>query len=114
MVTYALIRPRPICPDRKMQYLVDYYEALLRLRFNCGDVRCYRDLARLRGLRYMTWEDSSKVFEHDKDSHEQYSANPKFWNYAFDPQEFVRLLIKARNWLLENPRFAHLRTHEEL
>jgi len=62
----------------------------------------------------MTWEDSSKIFEHDKDSHEQYGSNPKFWNYTFDQHEFVRLLMKARNWLLENPRFAHLRVHEEL
>ena len=84
-------------------------------RFNCGDIRCYRDLARLQGLRYLTWEDDSKVFEHDQEGDGPYKDNSKFWNFSFDVEEFVRLVRKARTWLLEHPRFAHLRTqHLEL
>ena len=96
--------------------LADFFKLsmIFRFRFNCGDIRCYRDLARLRGLRYMTWENSSKVFEHDKNLHESYGNHAKFWNFTFDPDEFVRLLTKARNWLIENPRFSHLRRHSEL
>lgn len=75
--------------------------------YNCGDIRCYRDLAGLRGVTYMTWEDASKVTEHDKDGHERYSGNSKFWNYSFDVEEFIRLVSKARDTLLEHNRFRH-------
>lgn len=78
-------------------------------RYNCGDIRCYRDLAGLRGVTYMTWEDASKVTEHNKDDHERYSANSKFWNYSFDVEEFLRLVRKARDKLLEHDRFHHFR-----
>ena len=29
--------------------------------YNCDDADCYLDLARLRGLKYFTWEDPKKV-----------------------------------------------------
>ncbi|VDP06822.1 unnamed protein product [Soboliphyme baturini] len=29
--------------------------------YNCGDKDCYKDLARLRGVKYFTWEDESKL-----------------------------------------------------
>lgn len=57
----------------------------------------------------MTWEDASKVTEHDKDIHEQYHSNSKFWNYSFDVEEFVRLVKKARDKLLEDDRFSQFR-----
>jgi len=36
------------------------------LRYNCGDERCYLDLARLRGVHYITWRRQNKVFPQDK------------------------------------------------
>lgn len=35
-------------------------------RYNCQDDSCYRDLARLRGVRYVTWQQMNKVFPQDK------------------------------------------------
>lgn len=35
-------------------------------RYNCQDESCYRDLARLRGVRYVTWQRMNKVFPQDK------------------------------------------------
>lgn len=35
-------------------------------RYNCQDESCYRDLARLRGVRYVTWQKMNKVFPQDK------------------------------------------------
>lgn len=77
--------------------------------YNCGDIRCYRDLAGLRGVKYMTWEDSAKLKEHDKGVHERYGSNSKFWNYSFDVEEFIRLVRKARDTLLEHERFTHFK-----
>lgn len=76
--------------------------------YNCGDIRCYRDLAALRGLQYLTWEDDSKIQDHDRGVHPQYGDHTKFWNFSFDVEEFIRLVRKARNMLLENDRFRHL------
>nr|XP_039263977.1 EGF domain-specific O-linked N-acetylglucosamine transferase-like [Styela clava] len=77
--------------------------------YNCGDIRCYRDLAGLRGLRYLTWEDESKVRDHDRGIHPHYGDHAKFWNFSFDVEEFIRLVRKARNMLLETDRFRHLK-----
>ncbi|CAK8675539.1 unnamed protein product [Clavelina lepadiformis] len=81
--------------------------------YNCGDIRCYRDLPRLRRLRYLTWEDASKVKEHDKNQHREYGDHAKFWNFTFDVKEFVRLVKIARSWILEHPRFQHLRGNRD-
>lgn len=35
-------------------------------RYNCGDANCYQDLARLRGIKYMTWEDLTKLKPEDE------------------------------------------------
>lgn len=60
---------------------------------NCGDPNCYHDLARLRGVNYMTWEDENFVESieagYEDETHE------KFKNYNFDPDEFGRLVAKA-------------------
>lgn len=34
--------------------------------YNCDDPACYRDLARLRGVNYMTWEKSDKIVPEDE------------------------------------------------
>lgn len=69
--------------------------ALLFELYNCGDTNCYRDLARLRGVSYVTWENQDKVFEKTEELHPQYSDHPKFRNYAFDVREFMRLVEQA-------------------
>lgn len=35
-------------------------------RHNCEDAGCYSDLARLRGVKYFTWQKSHKVFPEDE------------------------------------------------
>jgi protein O-GlcNAc transferase len=35
-------------------------------RYNCEDSGCYYDLARLRGVKYMTWEKKDKLFQEDE------------------------------------------------
>lgn len=40
--------------------------AFVPLRYNCQDESCYRDLARLRGIRYATWQKMDKVLPQDK------------------------------------------------
>lgn len=34
-------------------------------RYNCEDANCYKDLGRLRGVGYFTWEDTSKLIQQD-------------------------------------------------
>jgi protein O-GlcNAc transferase len=70
--------------------------------YNCGDVNCYKDLARLRGIHYMTWQDSSKLQQEDEGHHPTLGAHQKFTNYEFDVQEFLRLVHQAAE---------HVRTH---
>lgn len=35
-------------------------------RYNCEDTECYKDLARLRGVNYMTWENKEKLVQQDE------------------------------------------------
>jgi len=35
-------------------------------RYNCEDESCYLDLARLRGIKYITWQDKSKLIQEDE------------------------------------------------
>lgn len=69
--------------------------ALLFELYNCGDRNCYQDLARLRGISYMTWQNEDKVVEKTEELHPRYGDNPKFRNYAFDVREFMRLVEQA-------------------
>ncbi|KAF7693436.1 EGF domain-specific O-linked N-acetylglucosamine transferase [Silurus meridionalis] len=63
--------------------------------YNCQDEGCYRDLARLRGVHYLTWQRADKVFAQDKGHHPTLGDHPKFTNYTFDPNEFMRLVMLA-------------------
>lgn len=67
---------------------------------NCGDPTCYQDLARLRGVNYITWEDDAFVETIDvgyKDG-----THEKFKDYKFDPDEFGRLVAKAAKAVKNN------------
>ena len=71
--------------------------------YNCEDPDCYYDLARLRGVKYFTWERSDKVYPQDEGKHPQLGTpHKKFTNYSFDPSEFVRMARKM---------IAYVRTH---
>lgn len=35
-------------------------------RYNCEDAGCYQDLARLRGIKYITWRDEFKLQSQDQ------------------------------------------------
>lgn len=62
--------------------------AVLFELFNCDD-DCYRDLARLRGVRYVTWTERSKL-KHIKNEehHKRPTSYLKFTDYQFDKDEF--------------------------
>ena len=38
----------------------------LCISYNCEDTECYKDLARLRGLHYLTWEKRDKLVQEDE------------------------------------------------
>lgn len=75
-------------------FLPDY--AVLFELYNCDDEYCYLDLARLRGVKYMTWEKKNLVFPEDEGKHPtQGGPHAKFTNYSFDPQEFLDLITRG-------------------
>ncbi|KAM4721955.1 EGF domain-specific O-linked N-acetylglucosamine transferase [Rhinophrynus dorsalis] len=82
--------------------------------YNCEDERCYLDLARLRGVHYITWEKSDKVFPQDKGHHPNLGEHPKFTNYAFDAEEFRRLVQLAAEYVTHHPKWPFHRLHDEL
>ncbi|XP_012590488.1 PREDICTED: EGF domain-specific O-linked N-acetylglucosamine transferase isoform X2 [Condylura cristata] len=82
--------------------------------YNCEDERCYFDLARLRGVHYVTWRRQNKVFPQDKGHHPTLGEHPKFTNYAFDVEEFMHLVLQAADHVSRHPKWPFKRTHEEL
>ena len=70
--------------------------------FNCEDAGCYKDLAALSGIKYMTWEDHSKFEAVEKSSDSELRHDPKFWNYSFDVDEFLRLLRRSVDYVKMN------------
>ncbi|KAK8383620.1 hypothetical protein O3P69_015827 [Scylla paramamosain] len=71
--------------------------------YNCGDANCYQDLARLRGLKYLTWRDLSKLTPEDEGHHPDGGAHKKFTNYKFNVDEFLALVSEGA---------AHVMSHE--
>lgn len=80
--------------------------------YNCNDESCYRDLARLRGVHYVTWQRLEKLERvpaspgvDGDDRHQQHDGNnDKFTNFRFDVEEFARLVDQAAE---------HVRGHED-
>lgn len=77
------------------------YGALFEL-YNCLDPDCYQDLARLRGLHYVTWplnEPGIEMVESDssqqKDKDRLGLANAKFVNYRVQVDSFVRIMLET-------------------
>ncbi|KAK7102557.1 EGF domain-specific O-linked N-acetylglucosamine transferase-like [Littorina saxatilis] len=83
--------------------------AVIMELYNCEDSDCYHDLARLRGIRYMTWENKDKLIQEDEGHHPTLGAHAKFTNYAFDVEEFMRLVRKAAQYVRSHPAFIAAR-----
>ncbi|XP_060095493.1 EGF domain-specific O-linked N-acetylglucosamine transferase isoform X1 [Heteronotia binoei] len=82
--------------------------------YNCEDERCYLDLARLRGVHYMTWQRKDKVFPQDQGHHPTLGKHPKFTNYSFDVEEFVRLVLLAADRVSQHSKWPFRRKqHDE-
>uniref|UniRef100_A0A0K0DFX3 EGF domain-specific O-linked N-acetylglucosamine transferase n=1 Tax=Angiostrongylus cantonensis TaxID=6313 RepID=A0A0K0DFX3_ANGCA len=61
--------------------------------YNCDDRHCYKDLARLRGVKYFTWSsDKQHLIYPEGGERRPGSEEPhkKFMNYRFDPMEFQK------------------------
>ncbi|KAJ8973594.1 hypothetical protein NQ317_010031 [Molorchus minor] len=72
--------------------------------YNCEDASCYFDLARLKGVKYITWEDNQKLTTFEDESYDG-GAHAKFANYSFDVEEFIRLVEKAAKHVKNHKKF---------
>lgn len=73
--------------------------------YNTEDPGCYRDLSRLRGVEYITWEDRRKVLEDAPGVHPTMnSPHAKFTNYSFDVPEFMRLVTTLGDSVLKKKK----------
>lgn len=83
---------------------------------NCGDPNCYHDLARLRGVNYLTWDDEAFVETIDAGYSDE--THEKFKDYKFDPDEFGRLVAKAVKAVKNNKDYKNFikkqEQHDEL
>ncbi|KAJ6668251.1 hypothetical protein lerEdw1_015628 [Lerista edwardsae] len=84
-----------------------------KYKYNCEDERCYLDLARLRGVHYITWQRKDKVFPQDEGHHPTLGKHPKFTNYSFDVEEFVRLVLLAADRVSQHSKWPFRRKHDE-
>ncbi|XP_037831229.1 EGF domain-specific O-linked N-acetylglucosamine transferase isoform X3 [Kryptolebias marmoratus] len=82
--------------------------------YNCQDESCYQDLARLRGIQYVTWQKMDKVFPQDKGHHPTLGDHPKFTNYSFDVREFMRIVLEAADYVTHHPKWQRGTRHDEL
>lgn len=84
--------------------------------YNCDDEHCYKDLARLRGVKYLTWQKASKVYAEDDGHHPNLGAHKKFTNYSFDKHEFLRLVMSAVKHVRQkrNRKSSGTNSHDEL
>ena len=46
--------------------MTHFFDLCHTFSYNCEDDGCYRDLARLRGIGYFTWENIEKLKAQDK------------------------------------------------
>ncbi|XP_023290002.1 EGF domain-specific O-linked N-acetylglucosamine transferase isoform X2 [Orussus abietinus] len=86
-----------------MMFLPDW-AAVFEL-YNCEDPSCYKDLARLRGIKYFTWENLEKLVQQDPGTHPDGGAHAKFTNYSFDVKEFLRIVTLAEKHVKNHNKF---------
>ncbi|KAK6022821.1 hypothetical protein OSTOST_11465, partial [Ostertagia ostertagi] len=80
--------------------------------YNCDDRNCYKDLARLRGVKYFTWApDKHHLIYPEGDGLHPQTGDPhkKFTNYRFDPEEFVRQVKLMVEYVRRHPKFVEER-----
>lgn len=82
--------------------------------YHCDDRNCYLDLARLRGLKYITWEKMNLLYPEDEGHHPTLGAHAKFTNYAFDVEEFLRLVKIAADHVINHKSFKLIREQLKL
>eukprot|EP00088_Acartia_fossae_P014200 TRINITY_DN17577_c0_g1_i6.p1 TRINITY_DN17577_c0_g1~~TRINITY_DN17577_c0_g1_i6.p1 ORF type:complete len:521 (-),score=65.65 TRINITY_DN17577_c0_g1_i6:60-1622(-) len=89
------------------------WAAVLEL-YNCGDPGCYSDLARLRGVKYATWEDDTKLRSEEADPRQPYKglAHQKFMNYRFDEVEFKRIVDNLAEQIREDDRYTEAQNQQ--
>ncbi|KAF5306643.1 hypothetical protein FQA39_LY08832 [Lamprigera yunnana] len=73
--------------------------------YNCEDENCYLDLARLRGVKYVTWKNKRKLIREDEQTNSGDGAHAKFTNYSFDIDEFLKLVAVAASHVQSHPQF---------
>ena len=82
--------------------------------YNCGDSTCYRDLASIRGVKYFTWQEPRDVYPQDEGHHPTLGPHKKFTNYSFGLKAFIRLVMKAVDYVIQHkPSFKQV-LHSEL
>ncbi|CAD5115508.1 DgyrCDS4475 [Dimorphilus gyrociliatus] len=77
--------------------------------YNCEDPDCYKELANLRGLDYNTWENDEKLVRGNEVHPKTGDRHAKFANYAFDVDEFMRIVRMAVEKIKRNPSFIEAR-----
>ena len=103
-----------------MLFLPDW--AVVFELYDCQDPNCYKDLARLRGVKHVTWTNFDKLMpqgDNTGESEKVPEISAKFTNYAFDPQEFLRIVKEASEHVTQHPEFVKImdpvmRPHDEL
>ncbi|EYC43818.1 hypothetical protein Y032_0480g2242 [Ancylostoma ceylanicum] len=88
------------------------WAAIMEL-YNCEDRGCYKDLARLRGVKYFTWSTAKEhlVYPEDAGRHPTNGTpHKKFTNYRFDPAEFKRQVNLAHH-VSDPPDLTQLGKH---
>ena len=81
--------------------------------YDCEDPNCYKDLARLRGVKHVTWTNLDKLMPQKDTTVTGQNENPpeihaKFTNYAFDPQEFLKKVKEAAEHVTNHPSFIKI------
>ncbi|KAI1732667.1 EGF domain-specific O-linked N-acetylglucosamine transferase [Ditylenchus destructor] len=78
--------------------------------YNCDDEHCYRDLARLRGVKYWTWKKGDKVFPVAEGRHPTLNTpHKKFTDYRFDVGEFLRIVKQMIEYVRIHPEYVKYR-----
>lgn len=71
--------------------------------YNCEDPNCYKDLSRLRGVNYITWDNKSLM--ESIDANYEGGDHEKFKNFRFDVDHFERLVKKAADAVHSHPEY---------
>ncbi len=74
--------------------------------YNCDDEHCYKDLARLRGVRYFSWENMDLLEQEDEGHHPTLGgAHKKFTNYSFNVKELLRIVKDMAEHVRNHPAY---------